>query len=145
MKIQDQDFYHGVALTQITEHKSFKALNRGSSKYGHYLINTDRHVFVKYRKPNGVSWNHTISPDEVKTIAAACKKDDLVWLCLVCGGVTICALDKAELNTVIDLSSTDQQWIRVDVPKGGGCRVSGSTGAVKKVIPHNAFPSKLFT
>lgn len=48
MKIQDQDLYHGAALTQIVEHASFKALNRGSEKYGHYLVNKDQHVFIKY-------------------------------------------------------------------------------------------------
>ncbi len=144
MKIQEQDRYHGAALTQITEHESFKALNRGSDRYGHYLINTDRHVFVKYRKTGDTSWNHTVSMDELKALATACKKHDLVWLCLVCGDVTICALNRAEIMAVVDLNATNQQWIKVEAPKGAGCRVSGSIGAVRNVIPHKAFPEKLF-
>ena len=36
MKIQQKDYFHGAALTQIVEHESFKALNKADSKYGHY-------------------------------------------------------------------------------------------------------------
>ncbi len=144
MKIQEQDLYHGAALTQIAEHKSFKALNRGSTKYGHYLVNTDRHFFIKYRKPTRSPWQHTLSADEMKALIAACKKQEHVWLCLVCGNVTICALNKAEISTVLDLTSAAQQWVKVEVPQGGSCHVSGSNGALSKVVPHNSFPEKLF-
>ena len=144
MKIQEQDFYHGVALTQIAEHKSFKALNRASTKYGHYLINTDRHVFIKYRTHSKSPWHHTLSTDEMKSLVAACKKNEHVFLCLVCGDNTICALDKAEISAVLDLTSTAQQWVKVEVPKGGSCHVSGSRAALAKVVPHNSFPNKAF-
>ncbi len=50
MKTKEMDLYHGPALTQIVHHDSFKAINKATTKYGHYLVNTDRHVFVKYRK-----------------------------------------------------------------------------------------------
>ncbi len=56
MKIQEQDIYHGAALTQIAEHESFKALNKGSERYGHYLINADCHVFIKYSKAAVSPW-----------------------------------------------------------------------------------------
>jgi hypothetical protein len=143
MKITEQDFYHGAALTQIVEHKSFKALNRASSKYGHYIVNTDRHVFVKYRTASKSPWQHTLSAADVKAIATAIESSDKVWLCLVCGDHTICALDKDEIQTVLDLAATNQQWVRVDVPKGGSCRVSGSHGSLKRKVPHNSFPDKV--
>jgi hypothetical protein len=63
MKIQEQDIYHGPGLVQIVEHKSFKALNRASSKYGHYLINTDRHVFAKYSTKKKTPW---LQPDTLR-------------------------------------------------------------------------------
>lgn len=144
MKIQEQDMYHGAALTQIAEHKSFKALNRGSAKYGHYLVNTDRHFFIKYRKTAKSPWLHTLSTDEMKALVSACSKYDKVWLCLVCGNVTICALNKPEIALVLDLASTAQQWVRIEVPPGGSCWVSGSSGALKKVVTHKSFPEKLF-
>lgn len=143
MKITEQDFYHGAALTQIVEHKSFKALNRASAKYGHYIVNTDRHVFVKYRTASKSPWQHTLSPADVKALATAMASSEKVWLCLVCADHTICALDKDEIQTVLDLTSTHQQWVRVDVPKGGSCRVAGSHGSLKRKVPHNSFPDKV--
>lgn len=145
MKIQEQDLYHGAALTQIAEHQSFKALNRGSTKYGHYLVNTDKHIFIKYRTSTGSPWQHTVSPDEMKALEAACSKHNQVWLCLVCGNVTICALNKTEIAVVLDLSLRAQQWVKVEVPKGGSCHVSGCNGSLTKVVPHNSFPNKVFT
>ena len=145
MKIQEQDLYHGAALTQIAEHQSFKALNRASTKYGHYLINTDRHVFVKYRTSSKSPWQHTLSADEMKSLVAACKANKFVFLCLVCGDNTICALEKAEISVVLDLASGAQQWVKVEVPKGGSCHVTGSNGALKRVVPHNSFPNKTFS
>jgi hypothetical protein len=145
MKIQEKDLFHGAALTQIVEHKSFKALNRATTKYGHYLVNTDRHVFVKYRKPNKSPWQHTFSDDEVAAIAAEIEKGHAVFLCLVCGNTTICALNTSEIQTLLNVNaSSGQQWIRVDIPKGGSCRVSGSNGDLERTVPHNSFPKKVF-
>jgi hypothetical protein len=63
MKIQEQDFYHGPALMQIVEHPSFKALNKGSNRYGHYLVNADCHVFVRYSKAEGDAWSFTFTQE----------------------------------------------------------------------------------
>lgn len=144
MKIQDQDLYHGAALTQIVEHKSFKALNRASEKYGHYLVNTDKHVFVKYRTVNRSPWTFTVQPDELAVIKAEIDQNYEVFLCLVCGGKTVCALNSEEINNVINSSSNSSQWIRVEVPKGGSCHVNGSVGNLKLSVPHNSFPEKVF-
>ncbi len=144
MKIQEQDRFHGAALTQIVEHKSFKALNKASDKYGHYLINTDRHVFIKYRKAESTPWSFTVQPEELRAIAAELVAGPTVYLALVCGSVTICALRSDEIQSVLDLSATEPQWIRVNVPKGGSCHVTGSGGALKRTVPHNSFPNKLF-
>ena len=59
-KIQKQDLYHGAALTQIVEHPTFKALNRASKNYGHYLVNADREVFVKYSASSSSPWGFTL-------------------------------------------------------------------------------------
>jgi hypothetical protein len=144
MQIQEKDIFHGAALTQVVEHKSFKALNRATTKYGHYLINSDRALFVKYRKPNKSPWQHTFSEDDVAAIVAEIKKGQLVFLCLVCGTTTVCALDSTEIQSVLDLQADVQQWIRVEIPKGGSCHVSGTKGKLKRAIPHSSFPDKLF-
>jgi len=141
MKVQEQDKFHGPGLVQIVEHESFKALNRGSSRYGHYLINTDRHVFAKYSSRVDGPWQFTFQPDELRAILAAAPK---AFVMLACGQVTICPLSRSELSEAIDLKSSGAQTITVEFPKGGSLRVRGSVGSVSKTIPHNAFPAKLF-
>jgi hypothetical protein len=145
MKIQDQDVYHGAALTQVVQHDSFKALNRASEKYGHYLVNKDHHMFVKYRTNRKSPWSFTLQADELAAIQAEIKGKKFVFLCLVCGYSTICALTQEELVNTVDVESSSSQWVRVTVPKGGSCRVTGSVGTLSKVIPHNSFPDKIFT
>jgi hypothetical protein len=144
MKIQEQDRFHGAALTQIVEHESFKALNKANERYGHYLINADRHVFVKYRKADATPWSFTFQPEELKAISAELSADRTVYLALVCGTTTICALASDELRAVVNLSATASQWVRVAVPKGGSCHVSGSAGKLNRSVPHNSYPNKLF-
>lgn len=149
VKVQEQHLFHGAALTQVVEHPSFKALNRASAKYGHYLINTDRYIFVKYRKPsrNGRtdSWTFQLQPSELRTIERAVAEHDKVFVTLVCGATTICALDSQELSALVDLSSKSAQSISVSIPRGGSCHLHGSKGALSRVIAHNAFPEKLFS
>ena len=144
MKVQEKDIYHGAALTQIVEHPSFKALNRASPKYGHYLVNTDRQVFVKYRTKRASPWQFTFQPDELSALSEAFDSGDKVYLCLVCDGATVCALNKREIARVVDVAADDPQYIRVQVPRGGRCHVNGSAGALGRAVPHNAFPEKVF-
>ncbi|KVZ59649.1 hypothetical protein [Burkholderia ubonensis] len=145
MKIQEKDFYHGAALTQITEHPSFKALNTANmGNYGHYLVNTDTHVFVKYRTGPAPAWNHVFSVGELKALQKLRKKTENVWIALVCGDATVCLLDSNQTDTLLDLDDEEQQRIKVEVPNGGSCRVSGSAGDLKRVVRHNDFPARLF-
>jgi hypothetical protein len=144
MKIQEQDRFHGPALMQIVEHKSFKALNRASKHYGHYLINRNRQAFVKYRTSKTPPWTFTFAPDERQSIRSGLESGDKIYVCLVCGPITICCLNEEELKEVIYAWSTSTQWIRIEVPTGGSCHVSGSRGALSHVVAHNSFPEKVF-
>jgi hypothetical protein len=141
MKVQEQDVFHGPGLVQIVEHQSFKALNRGSEKYGHYLINADRHVFAKYSKKKTSPWSFTFGLDDLQAINDA---GSLTYVMLACGHVTLCALTLDELTEVIDLKAATAQTVTVEVPKRGSCHVKGSKGRMKLAVPHSAFPEKLF-
>ncbi|MHB0980497.1 MAG: hypothetical protein ACYC5Q_10600 [Thermoleophilia bacterium] len=145
MKVQEKDLFHGAVLTQIVEDPSFKALNKASPHYGHYLVNTDKQVFVKYRTGGTSPWQFVFSSDELQVIERAEKSGDSLLLCLVCGQVTVCALDASEIKTVLDLAQVRSQWISVEVPSGGSCHVRGSAGSLKRTVPHNAFPGKVFS
>ena len=144
MKIQEQDRYHGPALMQIVEHDSFKALNRATKKYGHYLVNANREVFVKYATNQQSPWNFNLQPDELQALRQAAESRNHVFLCLVCGPVTICALNEDEIGRILKLKRPNAQWIRVTVPLRGSCHVAGSKGELLHTVPHNSFPNKVF-
>jgi len=144
MKIQAQDFYHGAALTQVVEHESFKALNKGSSRYGHYLVNADCNVFVKYSSLEEGPWTFTFQPEQTRPIRNVIESKSQAFVCLVCGEETVCALSGSELGDIIDLATNQNQWVKVHFPPGGSCRVQGSAGDLGRTVPHNSFPNKLF-
>lgn len=144
MRIQEQDIYHGAALTQIAEHASFKALNKDSERYGHYLINADCHVFIKYSRSASSPWSFTFTPEQLEPLRNIQESQADLYACFVCGHETVCLLSQEQLEQVIDISAGNSQWVRVEVPKGSSCRVFGSKGKLKKTIPHNAFPANLF-
>lgn len=144
MKIQEKDIYHGAAITQIVEHDSFTALNKADEKYGHYIINHDIRIFVKYATGKEGPWSFTFQVDDLKAIKKDFKSDGRTFICLVCGKTTVCLLNKAQIKEAIDLSSEGTQWIRASSPEGKSIRVTGQQGEVTKKIPHNAFPDDLF-
>lgn len=144
MRIQTQDLYHGAVLTQITEHSSFKALNKVDSTYGHYLVNHDTRLFVKYLTKESSPWHFKFGINELQAIQSDLEQTGKVFLCLVCGAETICSLDQQEFSNLIDVTSSEHQSIIVEVPLGGSMHVKGSAGKLPKTLPHNSFPNKLF-
>ncbi len=142
MKISKKDLFHGAALTQITEHDSFKALNKADSKYGHYLVNTDKRLLVKH-SDTVEPWQFTFQVDDLETLRSDIASGFSTFLVLVCSEFTICLLRKDEFERLIDLRSTGQQWIKVSIPKAS-MRVSGSAGSLKHAIKHNGFPHRMF-
>lgn len=144
MKIQEKDWFHGSALTQICEHDSFTALNKATEKIGHYQVNHDKRVLIKYRSTEDMPWRFTFSPEDVESINDDIEADQNSFLCLVCGYDTICVLSSDQIEEVLDLESDESQWVSVQYPQGGSMRVRGSYGDIDNTIRHNAFPNDLF-
>ncbi|MGA3008571.1 MAG: hypothetical protein ABSE59_11840 [Opitutaceae bacterium] len=144
MKIQEKDIYHGSALTQIVEHDEFKALNRATSKYGHYVINADRTIHIRHSAARRSPWTYTIKEEDCTVITDDITAGKNVFIVLVAGSSTVCALNQDEIDVLLDRSGRDPQWLRLDVPRGGSIRVSGSRGSLSRVVPHSVFPAKLF-
>lgn len=145
LKIQEQDLYHGPALMQIAEHSSFTGLNKADAKYGHYIVNADRRLFVKYSGSQVSPWPFTFQPAEMKAMAADIASGAKTFICLVCGQFTICCLNQDELAVLIKLNSKKAQWVRIEVPEGGSQWVTGARANLRRSIPHNAFPGKVLT
>ena len=145
MKIQDKDYYHGAALTQIIEHPQFTALNKVNKKYGHYLINHDIRLLVKLCTAMDSPWSYTFWPDDLTTIQQDISAGAKTFICLICGLDTICILNAEQIQMLIDLDAAGSQWIRVEVhTKKGSLWVQGQRGEYHRAIPHNAFPDALF-
>lgn len=143
MKINDRHFYHGAALAQIVEYGGFKALNKLDEKYGHYLVNTNQRIMVKYSTAAD-EWHFTFSEDDLAILQSDLGQPGKTFVCLVCGGSTICALTEDDFKQVIDLAAGSQQCIDPWFPAGGSIRVRGTLGDLDHTIRHNAFPSILF-
>jgi len=142
MKIRNKELYHGAALLRIVEDKSFTALNSVRGEYGHYLLNADRHLFVKVTTKAAPPWQFSYNRDDIAKIARVLGSGK-VFICLVCGRMAVCALNQAEMQHLLQMSAANQQWIRVQSPKGGSCHMSGSNGKLKRAIARNAFPKKV--
>ncbi|MBB5174547.1 hypothetical protein [Texcoconibacillus texcoconensis] len=145
MHIKKQQMYHGAVLTQISEHQSFKALNKVDKLYGHYLVNHDTRLFVKYASSESSPWTFQFESHTLEAIQSDINAPARVFLCLVCGEETVCALDFQEFSNLVELTSTERQVINVEVPPGGSMHVTGSLGELGKTIRHNSFPDKVFT
>jgi hypothetical protein len=144
MKIKDQHVYHGAALAQIVEFESFKALNKVDEKYGHYLVNTNRRLVLKYATA-GQPWKFTFSVEDLQILAEDVDlKRVSVFVVLVCAHETVCVLTSDQFMSVIDIYDPRQQAVSVHFPAGGGMRVDGSLGRLRSVVPHTAFPEVIF-
>lgn len=144
MRIQEKHIYHGAALTQIVEHPSFKALNKADDRYGHYLVNRNRRLLVKYRTSSESPWQFSFPKSEVALMASDLEGGAKLFLCLVCGAETVAVLDEEQVRTVLDLGSAGQQWVVIELPLGSSLRARGSAGDLPRTIPHKAFPGKIF-
>jgi hypothetical protein len=145
VKIQQKDLFHGAALTQLTEHPSFKALNKADTKYGHYMVNTDRRLMVKLTEKAAAPWNFTFQPDDLNTLQSDITSGFRTFVVLVCGKTTICLLPEQDFRVLLNMNSSTAQWICIENPRGrGSMRVRGSNGSLKYTVAHKDFPDDVF-
>lgn len=142
MKIQQKDYYHGAALTQIVEHYSFKALNKADAKYGHYKINNNIRLMIKITSGEESPWQFTVNKSDIDVMKEDISSVDSFFLCLVCGLETICILTENQITELLNLTSEEQQWIKVR--KTGSLRASSRLGELKQAIAQKAYPDILF-
>lgn len=145
MKIQEQDTYHGPALMQIVEHHSFKALNKADERYGHYLVNKDTRLWLKYSSATLSPWTFTFQPVDLAGLAADIALNGTTHIVLACGHHTLCCLDEAEIRGLVEMTAGAQQWVKVEAPAGKQMRITGSLNTKRPTLaPHNKFPNCIF-
>ncbi len=143
MRVQSQDVFHGIALTQLVEHPSFIALNKASGRHRHYLLNQDRRLFVKYTKIDKSPWQFVFNRGELRAINEDLGQKGHTFVVLVCGHWTVCALDAEDIGLLLDLNRLSQ-WVRVEAPRRRSMSVIGSQNSLPAKVPHNSYPRKLF-
>ena len=147
MKIKDQDFYHGVVLTQIAEYPIFTSINKTTRKAGLYQINEDKHILIKYSTSGENEWRFTFRKNDLEELYETFSLRDDCHVVLVCSERTICLLTSEDMEEILELDAdTDRsQWISVSCTDGRQMKVKGSQGDLSHTVAHNSFPTKLFT
>ncbi len=142
MKIQEQDLYHGAALTQIVESTSFTALNRDPDKYGLYVINHDRRVLIKHttKLRHDGKYQFTFGTNDLDALNQHGAHPEKTFVALVCAQQVICGMDLTQLGGIIDLDAGGQQWVTVEAPPGKSLRTRGSSGD-GPLVAVNRFPA----
>ena len=164
MKLNDDHFYHGAALTQIAEHPRFTAINAFENSQGisrsSFLINHDVGIYLKYAtKPNAPYGEYLFNFSrlhlrELKTIEERSKRVYLVLICVE--DRQICCIPKDVLMDIIlhrkrlKPGNEESYNILVTCPKGKKLRAYINAPHKKKVLvgkhlfSRNSFPSILF-
>lgn len=142
MAIDKKDFMHGAALVAIADSSNFTALNKASVKYGHYIVNQDRHVFIKYStqpRANTSTYAFTFDAEDKRRIADQIARGGKVFVVLVCGDVVITLVTGDDFGGLVDLGSDNSSAVTVTAEPGKWLRV---VSKVKELapIPRNAFP-----
>lgn len=142
MGIDYKDFMHGAALVAIADSSRFTALNKASLKYGHYVVNHDRHVFIKYSHGSGAhDYSFTFTASDKARLRGAVRKGK-VYATLVCGEEVITAVTSAELADLIDLAMAASETIKVRAEPGRQLRLRGPYGELGP-LPRNSFPERI--
>jgi len=146
MPIPQYHYYHGAALSIITEPGEFTGLAR-TPVYGAgaYAVNHNIGIFIKHTTHEDSPFHFTFSPEHQTGIRDMFRRyGDRTFVVLVCCEVGICVLSYGEYAAVIDENFNEQEGITVERPDGGGFRVRGAQGELPHVIPLNRFPTLIF-
>ncbi|MFI9342233.1 hypothetical protein ACIG0D_13300 [Streptomyces sp. NPDC052773] len=139
--IDHKDFMHGAALVAIVDSGMFTALNRASVKYGHYVVNHDRHLFIKYNDGKGPGdYFFTFSGEDKKRITS--EAASLVFAVLVCGNEVVTGIAREELSQLITLTASAASTVKVSVQQGRQIRISGPNGKLP-LISRRSFPTRI--
>jgi len=146
--ITQRDKFYGVVLRHLTRHNgSFKVREVGD-KAGHFCLNDDAFLLVKYSSSENSPWRFTFCPGDVHTLVEGQNHGGLFggsYVCLVCGFESLCALREDEWSTLLELNTTKgQQTISVQRSPRSLFEVKETCGNLNRKIPASRFPSLVF-
>jgi hypothetical protein len=137
-----KDFMHGAALVAIADSEHFTALNKSGVKYGHYVINQHRHIFIKYTTGDGPDFWFTFTPDDKSQLAETALHGQ-VYAVFVCGGEVVTGLTLDELRKLVDLHKPQAESVKVTAEPHKQLRFAGPQGELDHQIARSAFPQRI--
>ncbi|MCS3827401.1 hypothetical protein GGP85_002871 [Salinibacter ruber] len=145
--ISTRDPYDGIVLRSLAKYgEPFQIADLGD-KAGHFCLNEDAFLLVKYAARNQSPWQFTFHPDDINTLVDDYKEGGLFggsYVCLVCGYDSLCALQETEWSSLLDFDATRQQTFTVRRDPRSSFEVTGSFGELNQKIPASRFPSLVF-
>lgn len=127
MRLSERELYHGAALTRILEGAGFRSIRKASALPGHYEVNGNVRVLMRYSGAGIPPWRFTLRDDEL----AVLRKDRTrrAFLCLVCKDELVCVLTAAQVGAVIDLEAEASQSIRIYSRRGSSIEARAASGS----------------
>ncbi|MEU6081045.1 hypothetical protein [Streptomyces sp. NPDC047108] len=139
--IDHKDFMHGAALVAIADSAMFTALNRASVKYGHYVVNHDRHLFLKYNDGKGPGdYFFTFSAEDKRRVLGV--GHERVFAVLVCGNEVVTGISRKELGQLVPMAHPLASTVKVSARQNKQLRISGPSGNLP-LVSRRSFPARI--
>ncbi len=130
-----QDHLFGAALLRIVEDDLFTALNKGSRKRGHYLINNGIPTLVKYARTSANDEFHfTFTTADVELM------NQQQEIHVVSSAARTPSLRSVPPISVGHRHDEAQPVVKVTAKPGKSLRILGPAGQYKHAIARNRFP-----
>jgi len=146
--ISERDKYYGIVLRHLTRHDGLFNIQEVGDKAGHFCLNENAFLLVKYSSADSSPWRFTFRPDDIRTLIDDQNEGRLFggsYVCLVCGFKSLCALREDEWSTLLDLGARSrQQTVSVRKNRRSSFEVKGASGSLDHKIPASRFPSLVF-
>jgi len=146
--ITERDKFYGVVLRHLTRHDGLSKVREVGDKAGHFCLNDDAFLLVKYSSSESAPWRFTFRPDDIHTLIKDQNQGGLFggsYICLVCGFESLCALREDEWSALLDLDVVEgQQTISVHRSPRSLFEVKATCGNLDHKIPASRFPSLVF-
>lgn len=146
--INSRDPYYGVVLRSLAKYGEPFHIAELGDKAGHFCLNEDAFLLVKYSSRNRSPWRFTFRLDDIRTLIDDQNQGGLFggsYVCLVCGFDSLCALREDEWSTLLDLTAASgQQTVTVSRDPRSSFEVTSSSGNLSRKIPASRFPSLIF-
>lgn len=135
--ISDLDRWHGAVLRQLFVEWNAAATVRSIDEFGRidtFIFNGSA-FHIRHSGKRLSPWQFTLVPDSLIQLRSMYSRYPNSWLFLVCGIDGIAGLQISEVTTLVQVDSSEPEWIRVSRSRNSMYRASGSQGTLPRAVP----------